>query len=248
MSSPALVARLRLWISSTRTRSTAGVDHDLADGVGDVGGVGAAGDRGQAEEPGELHGQLAGRALGRGGDVDDRDAVVAAGGGRGPQLVGAAELFDARWSCRWSAAPDTIRPRRALISRRLSRVSSRPCVVTSPDRRGGDDDQLGVVAACGPRRRRASSVAARPSTRFVGQQRRTPAGSASTNRRQPVSVVVGLAGARRRAVARGRSAHHHFLGLLAGVEDRQRDDLRRRPRLPRARRADAAGCRLVVGW
>jgi hypothetical protein len=73
----------------------AGVDEDLADCVGDVGDVGPGPQR-QAEEAGELHGQLARRALGRAGDVDDRDP---AGPGRepgpDPQFVQAAELLDA---------------------------------------------------------------------------------------------------------------------------------------------------------
>ena len=79
----------------------AGVDEDLADRVGDVGDVGPGPQR-QAEEPGELHGQLARGALGRAGDVDHRDP---AGPGRepgpDPQLVQPAELLDGWWSCRW---------------------------------------------------------------------------------------------------------------------------------------------------
>src|SRR5260370_5148248 len=54
----------------------AGVDEDLADGVGDVHLVVAALER-QAGEGGEAGGELAGGALGPGGDGDDPDAVGA---------------------------------------------------------------------------------------------------------------------------------------------------------------------------
>ena len=70
----------------------------------------------EAEEPGELHGQLPRGRGGRDGDVDDRDPVAAAG---------VAPAVDRSWvRPSWliavvlpvPAAPETIRPRRALIS------------------------------------------------------------------------------------------------------------------------------------
>ncbi|SIN24797.1 Uncharacterised protein [Mycobacteroides abscessus subsp. abscessus] len=57
----------------------AGIDHDLADRIGDVGDVHTWVDGRQAQKPCELHRQLAGRSFRRCRHVDDGDAAVIAG-------------------------------------------------------------------------------------------------------------------------------------------------------------------------
>lgn len=57
----------------------AGIDHHLADRIGDVGDVLARVDGRQPQEPRELHSQLAGRSLRRSRHIHDRDTAVIAG-------------------------------------------------------------------------------------------------------------------------------------------------------------------------
>jgi len=78
----------------------AGVDKDLTDRVGDVGGVDAGLDRWQTEKSGELRGQLAWGALRRGSDIDDRDAILAGKTLPDHQLVGLSVVSSVKTTIR----------------------------------------------------------------------------------------------------------------------------------------------------
>src|SRR5215218_4763644 len=132
-----------------------------------------------------------------------------------------------------AAGPETIKPRRAPISRWLSRHSSRPCLRIS---RTVEVVTTINSAWCAIRASSYSNRAASPSASqsALGSKVKLAESVASTKRRQPSSVVVGC---RRSSSWPASSLGSGSLGLgitttsppsgglLTGVEDRQRDDL-----------------------
>src|SRR5690606_29792021 len=116
---------------------------DMADSFGNVGDVRprAGGD---AEEVGDLDGQLAWRTLGRSRDVDDRDALLVGETEPSADLVGLAEHLDRGRLPRRPRTGDDEAAARADLS--LVEQREEPALVDDLLHGGGVyDDELGVV-------------------------------------------------------------------------------------------------------